>query len=80
MLLVVLFVAIAAPVFADEGGVANENAKWGQDHKACYFVDSNNEVYGDEDGDDISGYVKMVKGWAEGNDETFGEYINKWLK
>jgi hypothetical protein len=33
MLVVVLLVALAAPAFADQGGVPNENADWGQEHK-----------------------------------------------
>jgi len=33
MLIVVLLVAFAAPVFADKDGVPNENADWGQAHK-----------------------------------------------
>ena len=34
MLLVVMLVAIAAPVFADKDGEPNDNADWGQLHKA----------------------------------------------
>ena len=33
MLVVMLLVAFAAPVFADEGGVPNDDAWWGQLHK-----------------------------------------------
>ena len=33
MLVVVLLVAFAASAFADQGGVPNENAGWGQAHK-----------------------------------------------
>ncbi len=33
MLIVVLLVAFAVPVFADKGGEANENANFGQIHK-----------------------------------------------
>ena len=33
MLIAVLLVALAAPAFADKGGMPNENATWGQAHK-----------------------------------------------
>ena len=63
MLVVVLLVAFAAPAFADQGGVPNENAEFGQLHKEIA-----------EDGS-VSEVVHAAQDYAESNDTNLGQLI-----
>jgi hypothetical protein len=64
MLIVMLLVALAAPVFADKGGIPNENAAFGQTHA---------------ENDDVKGLVIIMKANADAGDMNLGQHI-KTLK
>ena len=68
MMIAVLLVAFAAPVFADKDGVANENAGWGQMHKEVAATAS------------VSEAVHYQQGVAEAADTNFGQYCKDVLK
>jgi len=65
MMIAVLLVAFAAPVFADKDGVANESADFGKLHKNA---DSNSEMIG------------WWKGHAEAAVQNLGQYIKTDVK
>jgi hypothetical protein len=63
MLIVMLLVAFAAPAFADKGGLPNDNAAFGQAHKALAEVGSvSEEVHAAQEaaGTNLGQYIKDV--------------------
>jgi len=65
MMIVVLLVAFAAPVFADKDGVPNESADFGKLHKNA---DDNSEMIG------------WWKGHADDADQNLGQFIKTDVK
>ena len=54
MLIVLLLVAFAVPVFADKGGVYNENADFGQAHKLAAATGSGSVSYNVHMGQEVA--------------------------
>lgn len=68
MLIVMLLVAFAAPAFADKGGLPNDNAAFGQAHKALAEVGS------------VSEEVHTAQEVAEAAGTNLGQYIKDVVK
>jgi hypothetical protein len=72
MFIVVLLVAIAAPVFADQKATPNDNAKWGQVHK-------NIEDWGFEKVSDAT-HSQQAMAAADPYNMNLGQFINEICK
>jgi hypothetical protein len=68
ILVVILLVALAVPVFADKDGVPNDNAGWGQMHKEVAATAS------------VSAAIHYQQGVAEAAGTNLGQLFKDALK